>query len=315
MTPMSIHEPSNTPQALPLCCRATLASIRSRPLCYSPHLQPVPEITSIKSGLTTPQNLSNNAILQLLYLTFPSHLQTFISLFTIQYLCKSLLIQVVSGQDSKSRDIAWIGIEAARRSCCNHFSWSFSVLVCFSASRAGAITAAKAISWLRKTAPQQKRINFGSLAPIKRIQFLTIKAWTNWCKILRLVRVSGAWKQLEIKFKLLFLLRPCALMTPASVQHQVCGGLTGSTSWSTSSSQETAEIAKTRASFPTNTSSSFTFERTSVALEVAPTENQSKLPTRLAGMHANLGPCPHIECHECQMMFYPSFWFHIQTCT
>ena len=90
-------------------------------------------------------------------------------------------------------------------------------------------------------------------------------------------------------------------MTPASVQHQVCGGLTGSTSSSTSSSQETAEIAKTRASFPTNTNSSFTFERVSVALEVATTKNQSKLTTRLAGMYANLGPCPHIECHECQM--------------
>ena len=182
---MSIHEPSNTPQALPLCCRATLASIRSRPLCYSPHLQPVPEITSIKSGLTTPQNLSNNAILKLLYLPFPSHLHTFLSVYLPYNIsAKSWLIHVASvhqvrTQDSKSRDTAWIGIEAARRSCCNHFSWSFSVLVCFSARRAGAITAAKAISWLRKTAPQQKQINFGSPAPIKRIQFLPIKAWTD----------------------------------------------------------------------------------------------------------------------------------------
>ena len=91
MTPMSIHEPSNTTQALPLRCRATLASIRSRPLCYSRHLPPVPEITSIKSGLRTPQNLSNNAIPKLVCLPFPSHVHTFISLFTIQYLCKKLI--------------------------------------------------------------------------------------------------------------------------------------------------------------------------------------------------------------------------------
>ena len=85
-------------------------------------------------------------------------------------------------------------------------------------------------------------------------------------------------------------------MTPASVQHQVCGGLTGSTSWSTRSSQETAEIAKTRASLATNTNNSFTFERVSVAL-VAPAKNQSKLTTR-ACKHAcksGLGSDPHVR--------------------
>ena len=116
-------------------------------------------------------------------------------------------------------------------------------------------------------------------------------------------------KNLKIKFKLLFLLRPCALMTPASVQHQVCGGPTGSTSSSASSSQETAEIAKIRASFPTNTNNSFTFERVSVASEVAPTKNQSK-PKTQAWRHACKSGS--MSAHSVplvpnELSFYPSF--------
>ena len=56
--------------------------------------------------------------------------------------------------------MAWIGIEAAKITC---WIWSFcwNSFVCDKAKRAGAVTAANAISWFRKTAPQ-RGIYFGS---------------------------------------------------------------------------------------------------------------------------------------------------------
>ena len=69
--------------------------------------------------------------------------------------------------DRLLRYMAWIGIEAAKITCwiwsLSWTSWSFcwNSFVCDKAKRAGAVTAANAINWFKKTAPQ-RRIYFGS---------------------------------------------------------------------------------------------------------------------------------------------------------
>ena len=61
--------------------------------------------------------------------------------------------------DKSLRYMAWTGIEAANITC-RIWSFSLKVFVWLKANRAGAVTAANAISWFRKTAPQ-RGIYFG----------------------------------------------------------------------------------------------------------------------------------------------------------
>ena len=46
----------------------------------------------------------------------------------------------------------------------------------------------------------------------------------------------------------------------------------------------------------------FRFRKSICGLRSSPPQRtRASSQSPLAGMHANLGPCPHIECHECQM--------------
>ena len=80
MTPISIHEPSSTPQALPLCCTGPHKQAFGRDCRGTLPISHLSQVTSIKSGLRTPRNLSImpfSWFRKFLYLLFPLHLHTF----------------------------------------------------------------------------------------------------------------------------------------------------------------------------------------------------------------------------------------------
>ena len=87
--------------------------------------------------------------------------------------------------DKLLRYMAWTGIEAANITC-RIWSFSLKVFVWLKANRAGAVTAANAISWFRKTAPQ-RGIYFGSRR-IKSEDFSD--QGLNSCQIFRVGEIS-----------------------------------------------------------------------------------------------------------------------------